>query len=175
MSPQGVLSSTGGCVHWPVCGLHGGSLVQALLSGGQGVCWCVWTHWPISQPAVVQRFPSTSPQGVLSGRGGNWHRPVAGLHPRSLVHSLPSGAHGVFRCVWTHWPASQPAVVHKLLSVSPQGVLSPLLVTTHWPVVWLQTEFVHSVPVQTGQSGMEEDCAPPETSWPLCHIPSMSV
>src|SRR5262245_39520636 len=37
-SAQGVLSGLGGCVHWPVCGLQGGSLVQSLVSGGQGVC-----------------------------------------------------------------------------------------------------------------------------------------
>src|SRR5262249_27258371 len=67
VSPHGVLSGSGGCVHCPVCGLHGGSWVHWLVSGWQTVVLWVWMHWPISQPAVVQAFWSVSPHGVLSG------------------------------------------------------------------------------------------------------------
>src|SRR5262249_30580647 len=66
-------------------------------------------------------------------------------HGRSCVHSLLSGGHGMVMCVCTHTPASQPGVVHRFWSVSPQGVLSGTGVTSHRPVVVLQTSFVHAL------------------------------
>ncbi len=45
----------------PVVGLHARSSVHTLLSGGQGVVTWFWTHWPASQPAMVQAFWSVSP------------------------------------------------------------------------------------------------------------------
>ena len=67
-----------------------------------------------------------SVHGVLSGTAGYWQRPVVGLHPRSLVHSLLSDGQVVVMWVWMHWPCSQPAWVQALVSVSVHGVLSPL-------------------------------------------------
>src|SRR5262249_19611276 len=60
----------------------------------------------------------------LSGTGGWLQAPVAGSHARSCVHELLSGGHTVVMWVWTHCPASQPALVHALLSESVHGVLS---------------------------------------------------
>ena len=93
--PHGELSSTWGWSHEPVTGLHGRSWRHWLPAGAQTVVWWVWTHWPCSQPAWVQAFESLSVHGVLSGFGGCWQRPVAGLQPRSSVHSLLSGGQGV--------------------------------------------------------------------------------
>src|SRR5262245_762447 len=70
VSEHGVLSASGGCVHRPVPGLHGGSEVQSLVSGLHTVTLCVCTQFPASQPANVHRFPSVSPQVVLSGLFG---------------------------------------------------------------------------------------------------------
>src|SRR5262249_49319185 len=47
----------------------------------------VWTHWPISQPAVVQRLPSVSPHVVLSGLFVGTHWPVCWLQAE-VVHSV---------------------------------------------------------------------------------------
>src|SRR5262245_53041755 len=77
--------------------------------------------------------------------------------------------------VWTHWPASQPAVVQRFWSVSPHGVLSCLFVATHCPVVWLQAEVVHSVLVHVGHRGMALLCEPPEARTRLSHIASAAV
>src|SRR5262249_28854828 len=118
-----------------VVGSQARSSVHSLVSGVQVVCMWVWTHWPISQPALVHRFPSVSAHGVLSGTGGCGHRPVAGSQARSVVPSLVSGVQVFCMGVWTHCPFSQPALVQALLSVSPHGVLSCTFVGTHWPVV----------------------------------------
>src|SRR5262249_8421440 len=135
--PHGVLLGAGGCVHWPVCGLHGGSWVHWLVSGWHTLGTWPWTHWPGSQHAVVQGLESVSGHGVLLGSGGCVHWPVCGLHGGSWVHWLVSGWQTVVLWVWTHWPCSQPAVVHRLPSVSPHGVLSGSGGCVHCPVCGL--------------------------------------
>src|SRR5262245_42073641 len=147
VSVHGVLSGTGGCVHRPVPGLHGGSSVHSFVSGVHTVVMCVWLHTnapvgdPIgaSQPACVHKFPSVSVQGVLAGLFGCSHSPFDGLHGGSLVHWLLSGLQTVTTWFWSQTNApvgelglgAQPAKVHALLSVSPHGVLSGLLVKMH--------------------------------------------
>src|SRR5881628_19113 len=82
--PYGLLSSF--AVHSPVAGtqprLHW-STVQSVFT----LCVCRQIPTPaafFSQPAVVHRFPSVSPHGVLSSFAV--HRPVAGTQPR--LHSF---------------------------------------------------------------------------------------
>src|SRR5881296_2756339 len=110
----------------------GGGATHAVLSTSSSqlqVCTCVCTHTPTpaafsSHPAVVHALPSVSPHGELSPFGV--HSPVAGTQPR--LHS--STVQSVFTlCVCRQCPTpaasfSQPAVVHRLPSVSPHGVLA---------------------------------------------------
>src|SRR5881628_852619 len=89
-----------------------------------------------SQPALVHRLPSVPPYGLLSSFAVQ--SPVAGTHPRLHWSTVQS----VFTlCVCRHCPTpaaffSHPAVVHRLPSVSPHGVLSSLAV--HSPVAGTQ-------------------------------------
>src|SRR5262245_8058196 len=88
VSGHGVLSGVGGYTHPPVCGLQNWGSVQGLLSGGQTVVMWFWSQpsriapageelsVPL-QPANVQRLPSVSPHGVLSGSGSWMHSPVS--------------------------------------------------------------------------------------------------
>src|SRR5439155_377963 len=146
LSVHGVLSSFG--VQSPVAGtqlsLHS-STVQSVF------CLCLCTHTPtpaafFSQPAVVHRLPSVSLHGVLSSFAVQ--RPVAGTQPR--LHSFT--VQSVFCvCVWRHTPTpaaffSQPAVVHRLPSVSLHGVLSSFAVQR--PVAGTQPR-LHSFTVQS--------------------------
>jgi len=59
----------------------------------------------------------------------------------AVLHSL-EGEQGVVTCAWAHDPASQPAAVQLLLSVSPQGVLSPTGATPQ-PVTVLHVAVLH--------------------------------
>src|SRR5947208_817959 len=146
VSRHGVLSSF--AVQRPVAGtqprLHSFT-VQSVF------CVCVWRHTPtpaavFSQPAVVHRLPSVALHGVLSSFAVQ--RPVAGTQPRLQSFTVQS----VFCvCVWTHTPTpaaffSQPAVVHRLPSVSVHGVLSSFAV--HTPVAGTQPR-LHSSTVQS--------------------------
>src|SRR2546422_1079034 len=81
VSVHGVLLGVGGWSQLPVCGLHGGSCVHSLLSGGHTVTMWFWSQPSMSpsfgeelsvplQPAFVHALPSVSLQGVLSGWGG---------------------------------------------------------------------------------------------------------
>src|SRR6266566_1138919 len=88
-------------------------------------------HAPASQPAVVQGLPSVSAQTVLSDLG-DWMHVWVASHA-AVLHSF-NAVHGVVACVWTHAPASQPAVVQLLPSVSVQAVLSCL---GDWMQVWV--------------------------------------
>jgi len=68
-----------------------------------------------------------------------------------LVHYLKHPCPCFTTCVCTQLPASQPALVQALLSVSVHGVLSGSLLVSHSPVripsvlVGLQNEFWHAV------------------------------
>src|SRR5689334_9337422 len=85
-----------------------------------------------SQPAVLQSVGVVSVQGVLALTGTQ--RPVAGLHVPVLHWSC---VHVFVTCVWTQLPASQPAVVQALLSLSGQGVLSGTLPCVCEQMPWL--------------------------------------
>src|SRR5438552_11006179 len=122
------------------------------------VMW-FWSQTPAPlQPAVVQALPSLSGQGVLS---------VANV------------------CVCTHTPlvgsvglASQPAIVHTLLSLSVHGWLV-FGVPTQVPAFGLvvssgHTRSVHSSPAQGGHKGMAADPWFPACR-PLLHVASPSA
>src|SRR5439155_1751160 len=146
LSLHAVLSSF--AVQRPVAGtqprLHS-STVQSV--------FCLWVcrHTPtpaafFSHPAVVHRLPSLSVHGVLSSFAVQ--RPVAGTQPR--LHSFT--VQSVF-CLWVcrHTPSpaaffSQPAVVHRLPSLSVHGVLSSFAVQR--PVAGTQPR-LHSSTVQS--------------------------
>src|SRR5439155_1727789 len=146
LSLHAVLSSF--AVQRPVAGtqprLHS-STVQSV--------FCLWVcrHTPtpaafFSHPAVVHRLPSLSVHGVLSSFAVQ--RPVAGTQPR--LHSFT--VQSVF-CLWVcrHPPSSavffsQPAVVHRLPSLSVHGVLSSFAVQR--PVAGTQPR-LHSSTVQS--------------------------
>src|SRR5216684_1609381 len=151
VSAQGVLTS-GVKSHCPVEVLQT-VLVQA--SPVQVLVWWVCTQmpWfkapPASQPAVVQLLPSVSAQGVLTS-GVKSHCPVEVLQT-VLVQASPVQVLVWWVCTQMPWfkapPASQPAVVQLLPSVSAQGVLNSG-VKSHCPVEVLQTVLVQASPVQ---------------------------
>src|SRR5438876_378816 len=151
VSTQGVLTS-GVVSHTPV------EVLQMLVVQASPVQVWVWWVWTLmrgvraglaSQPAVVQALPSVSAQGVLT-RGVVSQTPVEVLQ-MLLVQASP--VQGWVWWVWTQmpWfrapPASQPAVVQALPSVSAQGVLTSG-VKSQTPVVVLQTVLVQASPVQ---------------------------
>jgi len=96
---------------------------------GQGVLFeanmCDCTHTPssalvglTSHPAVVHVLPSVSVHGVLVF---GVHLPV--VESQTPLHSS-AGGHVLVMWFWSHTPCPlQPAVVHKLPSLSGQGVL----------------------------------------------------
>jgi hypothetical protein len=110
------------------------AVVQALLSvSPQGVLFValLWvaTQMPrsafagsTSQPATLHSTGLAAVHGVLGATGR--HFPLAGSHVPVLHWS---GVQVFCTCVWTHVPASQPAVVHALPSVSVHGPLSGAL------------------------------------------------
>src|SRR5262249_29964123 len=110
------------------------AVVQLLLSVSvQGVLSvtlpCVCTQMPcsalagsVSQPSALQSPGVGSVHGVLGVTGTQ--APVAGSHVPVLHWSVVQVC---CMCVCTHAPASQPAVVQLLLSVSGQGELSVTL------------------------------------------------
>src|SRR5439155_3144755 len=173
VSGHGVLSGRFGNSHIPVCGLHAGGPVHGLVSSGQLVTMWSWSQLPLpSQPGVVQRLLSESGHGVLSGTFGKSQLPVCGLQTGGPVQGLVSSVQVLTMWFWSQLPIpSHPAVVQALLSASGQGVLSCLGVSTHIPVIWLQTESRHGVDVQAGQSGIELDCCPDDVR-PLSHLAS---
>src|SRR6266436_1638972 len=97
---------------------------------------CVCTHTPssglvglISHPAVVHVLPSVSVHGVL----------VFGVHFPLVVSHTPlhssAGGQTLALWFWSHTPCPlQPAVVHRLPSVSAHGVLFD---ANRW--LWSQT------------------------------------
>src|SRR5438876_97910 len=109
---------------------------------------CVCTHSPssglvglISQPAVVHALLSESVHGVLVF---GVHLPVVESH--TPLHSSAAG-HVLVMWFWSHTPCPlQPAVVHKLPSLSGQGVLfvANRLFLSHTPCP-LQPVFVHAL------------------------------
>src|SRR5439155_26319153 len=133
---------------------------------------CAWSQTPFgSQPAVVQGSLSESGHGVLSGRFGNAQMPVIGLHTPGPVQGLLSSAQVVTIWFWsqpltTAPPVARvplhPAVVHRSLSVSVQGVLVGCGVCMQVPIVRSQLSCERSLlSSQLRQSGIELD------SWPL--------
>src|SRR5439155_79868 len=99
------------------------------------------------------------------------HIPVSELHCWAKQVLVPGGQ-VTTRCVCTQLPASQPAVVQALSSVSGHGVLSCCGV--HVPVVWSQPRLHWSI-VQLGQIGRSLVCELPDcrvalqvaSAWPL--------
>jgi hypothetical protein len=103
---------------------------------------CVWTQFPASQPAFVQALLSESVHGVESCFGGCGHVPVAVSQPGFVRHSFGESGHVVVRCPWTHCPASQPALVQALPSLSVQGVESGTFWRLQAPVAGSQASAV---------------------------------
>src|SRR5437667_332621 len=99
-------------------------------------------------PPVTRHPPGTAAVGV------------AVVLP-AAVSPVVSGGRGLPRWLGSQAPCpSQPAVVHRLRSVSGPGVLSGFPVLTHEPVSWLHAESTQSLLGQDGQSGMELVCWP---------------
>src|SRR5882672_3306556 len=172
LSGQGVLSVANVCVctHTPRSALVGlisqPASVHTLPSESVHGVLTFGVHWPVvvSQPPLH----SSAPGHVLVM--WFWSHPPAPLQP-AVVQALPSlSGHGVLSvanvCVCTHTPlvgsvglASQPAIVHTLLSISVHGWLV-FGVPTQVPAFGLvvssgHTRSVHSSPAQgTGHWGM---------------------
>src|SRR5207237_506113 len=135
-------SQTWVCTHAPAS-QPGVQVSSGVVSGLHGVlsatlaCVCTQMPWfalagSTSQPAVLQSVGVVSVQGVLAATGT--HRPVAGLHCPLLHWSC---VQGFVTCVCTQLPASQPAVVQALLSLSGHGVLSATLPWVCEQMPWL--------------------------------------
>src|SRR5262249_25230081 len=119
------------------------AVVQALLSVSvqgvlSGLLACVATQTPCvlsvglsSQPAALQSTGFVAVQGVLAVTG--MQLAVAGSQLPVLHWSF---GQVFWLCVCTHAPASQPAVVHLLLSVSEHGVLSVTLSCVCEQALW---------------------------------------
>src|SRR5262249_58511782 len=152
------------CVHSPW--MQGESAVNAVAMPTEAPTWPPWVasragaaqlsgahepgvlgsqpESPVPQASTVPPPVTRQPPGKHSGGGL-----VFGPHcPVLVLHSLQLGLSQL--CCWcvctqTPWllapPASQPAVVQLLPSVSVQGVLVSG-VKSHWPLVVLQTALV---------------------------------